>query len=132
MKALAALFLVFGLMNFSYAKTQEKGIPIFLNNCTNYGPGVSYLYQSCVNSNFISISRVVSGGFFPSCTNYGQEVDYFYTDCINRNFQEAAHALKNSVYLQFCSNYDRTTLDGFFTMCVNQNFQTIARALQQL
>lgn len=131
MKTFALLSMLLGFMNFSNAETKSTGVPVYLNYCMNIGQGVSFGYQSCVNMNFSTISRVVNG-FFPTCSNYGTEVDYFYTDCINRNFREAQRALNNTVYLSPCSNYDRTTLDGFFIMCVNQNFQTISRALGDL
>lgn len=111
-------------------KDGEKA-PIYLSYCMNFGQGVSYSFQSCVNNNFMSVTRVL-GGFMPSCTNFGTEVDYFYTSCISRNFREVQRLLRNSIYLTECMNYDRTTLDGFYVMCVNQNYGQIQRAIEQL
>lgn len=109
-------------------KTTEEANPVYLSYCSNFGNGVSYSYQSCVNNNFFLISTSI-GGFYQHCTNFGNEVDYFFLSCVNNSFREAQYRLKNTIYLRDCQNYNRQTLDYFFVSCVNNNFSDIQRAI---
>ena len=125
MKIISILILAFlSLGTFSAEKNS-----VFLSYCSNFGDGVSYSFQSCVNSNFSTIQREV-GGFFSYCSNFGQEVDYSFTSCVNQGFREAQRQLENSVYLQDCYNFDRKTLDYSFISCVNSNFSSLAREIK--
>lgn len=133
MKNILKLVLIFGLTLAPAIKAQEQDQTsekenIFLEYCSNYGSGVSYFYQSCVNNNFSTISRNV-GGFYSHCSNLGLDVDYFFISCINNNFNEVQRRLGNRVWLQYCANYDRSTLDYSFISCVNSNYRNIERAL---
>lgn len=112
------------------AKAQESNekAPIYLQYCSHFGTGVSYSFQSCVNSNFSSVARV-TGGFFQHCMNFSQEVDYGFTSCVNYGFREAQRQLNNNIWLQDCMNFDRKTLDYSFISCVNSNFSTIQREI---
>lgn len=111
-------------------KKEEKG-NIYLSYCSHYGAGVSYSFQSCVNSNFSSVSREI-GGYFSYCTNFGNEVDYGFTSCVNSGFREAQRQLNNNVWLQDCFNFDRTTLDFSFVSCVNSNFNQLQREIGKI
>lgn len=104
---------------------------IFLNYCTHYGSGVSYSFQSCINSNFTNIARYTQG-YYSYCSNFGQDVDFGFTSCINRNFQEAQRQLQNRIWLQDCYNYDRSSLDFSFTSCVNSNYGMIQREINKI
>ena len=134
MKLLLSLSLLISLTSFVSAQTSEtqknEKSPIFLGNCSHYGAGVSYSFQSCLNSNFAAISRV-TGGFFQYCTSMGSEVDYFFTSCVNSGFSEAQRQLENRIFLQHCLNFDRTQLDYSFTSCVNSNFSAIQREISK-
>ena len=127
------LFIVFSILSVQASeqgKVKEKATPVYLNYCSNYGNGVSYSYQSCVNNNFFLISTSI-GGFYQHCTNFGVEVDYFFLSCVNGAFREAQYRLKNTVYLPDCQNYNRQTLEYFFVSCVNNNFSEIQRAIRR-
>ena len=110
------------------AETTTEKAPIFLSYCSHFGTGVSYSFQSCVNSNFSAVSRI-TGGFFQNCMNFGQEVDYGFTSCVNSGFREAQRQLDNTVWMQSCMNFDRKTLDYSFISCVNSNFSAIQREI---
>ncbi len=127
MKKLFSVIAVFSLLiSFnSFAKKPHEGTNIILSHCMNIGSGVSFSFQSCVNSNFSQIGRTL-GGFFSHCMNIGNEVDYGFTSCVNSNFRTAERLLSNSVFLQDCYNFDRTTLDFSFVSCVNSNFNRIS------
>lgn len=129
MKILLLSFSLFLMQNISTAseKTSES---IFLGSCFNYGTGVSYSYQSCVNSNFNSIGRDI-GGFMSYCSNFGDEVSYSFTSCVNSNFREAARQLNNQVFLPDCFNFDRKNLDYSFISCANSNFMNLERVINQ-
>lgn len=131
MKKMILLVLLSGLSLLPLAKAEESSekAPIFLSYCSHFGSGVSYGFQSCVNSNFSTVGRAL-GGFFQYCMNIGQEVDYGFTSCVNSGFREAQRQLNNSVWLQDCMNFDRKTLDYSFISCVNSNFSTIQRELK--
>jgi hypothetical protein len=101
---------------------------IYLENCNNFGTGVNFDFQRCVNSNNSILSRQI-GGFYSYCQNMGVEVDYFYTSCVNDGFREAQIQLQNRVFLSDCQNYNRQTLDFFFVQCVNNNYRVIMRVL---
>lgn len=109
-------------------EVSEDKAPIFLSYCSHFGTGVSYSFQSCVNSNFSSVSRI-TGGFYQNCMNFGQEVDYGFTSCVNNGFREAQRQLQNTVWMQTCMNFDRKTLDYSFISCVNSNFSAIQREI---
>ena len=111
----------------SFSNTNEK---IFLSYCSNFGDGVSYSYQSCVNRNFSNIQRELNGAFFSYCSNFGDEVSYSFTSCLNRNFDAVERELDYNVFLSYCSNFSRSELDFSFTSCVNSNYRAIERALQ--
>lgn len=130
MKKTILLILLFGLSIFPLAKAEEQSekAPIYFSYCMHYGEGVSYGFQSCINSNFTTLSRMV-GGYFQYCMNIGQEVDYGFTSCVNSGFREAQRRLSNGVWLQECMNFDRKTLDYSFISCVNSNFNIIQRAI---
>ena len=129
MKFFVLIFTIFSLQNIALAKT-ETTEAIFLGSCFNYGNGVSYSYQSCITSNFNSISRE-TGGFLSYCSNFGDEVSYSFTSCINSNFREVARKLNNEIFLPDCFNFDRKNLDYSFISCANSNFTTIERAINQ-
>ena len=128
MKYILSITLLASLSIFSRAHASDKAT-IFLGSCNNFGTGVSYMFQSCVNSNFSTISREI-GGFYSSCTNFSTEVDYFFTSCVNSGFRQAQRELGNSVWVQDCANYDRKTLDYSFISCVNSNFSQIQRVIK--
>lgn len=122
------LFLV---SNLSANAAQEEGQVIgqnkfILSYCSHFGSGVSFSFQSCVNSNF---SRVASelGGFSSYCSNIGDEVSFSFTSCVNRNFSNAQSRGDGSLYLRYCTNFDRTRLDFSYVSCVNSNFNAIER-----
>lgn len=100
----------------------------YLPQCHNYGPGVSYFYQSCVNNNFATIAKRTRA-YYQQCVNYTPEVDYFFNNCVNNNFRETQWRLGNRVWLDECPNYDRSTLDFFFQNCVNSNYMKIQRVI---
>ncbi len=130
MKKLVLLTLLASVSILPSVKAEDSNdkAPIFLSYCSHYGTGVSYSFQSCVNSNFSAISRITTG-FFQNCMNFGQEVDYGFTSCVNSNFREAERKLENNIWLQNCMNFDRKTLDYSFISCVNSNFNTIQREI---
>lgn len=130
--AAIAAFCAFSLLPVAQAESikAEKG-NIYLSYCSHYGAGVSYSFQSCVNSNFSSVSREI-GGYFSYCTNFGNEVDYGFTSCVNSGFREAQRQLNNNVWLQDCFNFDRTTLDFSFVSCVNSNFSQLQREIGKI
>ncbi len=97
--------------------------------CSNFGSGVSYSFESCVNSNFDSVKRDLGAAIFFSCVNVGSEVDYGFTSCIESNFRQAERLLAGRVWLDTCRNYDRSTLDFSYVSCVNSNFREIDSAL---
>ena len=127
-KIFFALFLIL-IQNLSYTQTRNTE-SIFLGSCYNYGTGVSYSYQSCINSNFSSIGRE-TGGFMSYCSNFGDEVSYSFTSCVNSNFREAARKLNNEIFLPDCFNFDRKNLDYSFISCANSNFMNLERAVNQ-
>ena len=106
-------------------KPHEPAPTVFLSYCSHFGTGVSYSFQSCVNSNFSSVQREL-GGFFSYCMNIGKEVDYSFTSCVNSGFREAQRQLGNNVWLQDCYNFNRDSLDFSFVSCVNSNFSRIS------
>lgn len=129
---LSALFACLMTLSASFAgnaqedfseKSQDK---IILSYCSHYGSGVSFSFQSCVNSNFSRVSQVL-GGFSSYCSNFGDEVSFSFTSCVNRNFQNAQSQADGSLYLQYCSNFDRTSLGFGYVSCVNSNFRAIER-----
>ena len=129
MKKLIPLFLLAALTILPQAQANEETkSPIFLSNCSHYGPGVSYSFQSCVNSNFSAIDRVL-GGFALNCMNIGKEVSYAFTSCVNANFRQVELKLEGNVWLQDCVNFDRTNLEYMFISCVNSNFKKIEREI---
>lgn len=137
MKTISNLAVIAAFSAFSFlplvqaeVKNEEKG-NIYLSYCSHYGSGVSYSFQSCVNSNFASVSREI-GGYFSYCTNFGTEVDYGFTSCVNSGFREAQRQLNNNVWLQDCFNFDRTTLDFSFVSCVNSNFSQLQREIGRI
>ncbi|MBC7538480.1 MAG: hypothetical protein H7281_06645 [Bacteriovorax sp.] len=127
LKITVLLALILPFNNFVNA-TDNKN-QIYLSYCTNYGAGVDYSFQSCINMNNSSIAREI-GGFYSSCMNYGQQVDYFFTSCVNQGFREAERQLNNSIYLSDCENYNSKTLDFFYVSCVNNNYSEIQRAIK--
>lgn len=129
MKFLLLIVTFFLFQNIATA-TNKNTESIFLGSCFNYGTGVSYSYQSCVNSNFNSISRDL-GGFMSYCSNFGDEVSYSFTSCVNSNFREAARQLNNQVFLPDCFNFDRKNLDYSFISCANSNFMNLERVINQ-
>ncbi len=129
MKILLLSISLFLFQNIATAKN-ENTEAIFLGSCYNFGTGVSYSYQSCVNSNFNSIGRDL-GGFMSYCSNFGDEVSYSFTSCVNSNFREATRKLNNEVFLPDCFNFDRKNLDYSFISCANSNFMTLERAINQ-
>lgn len=114
----------------SFANEEKNQDKAYMSYCTHSGPGVSYFFQSCVNSNFSTVVREI-GGHYSYCMNGGNEVDYFFVSCINSNFSTAQRQLNNTIYVQYCTSSDRTTLDYFFQSCVNSNFNRIQRAIDQ-
>lgn len=129
MKILVIFSSLLFFQNLALSK-QIQSEAIFLGSCFNYGTGVSYSYQSCINSNFNSIGRDL-GGFMSYCSNFGDEVSYSFTSCVNSNFREAARKLNNEVFLPDCFNFDRKNLDYSFISCANSNFMTLERAINQ-
>ncbi len=108
---------------------------IFLSSCHNYANGrdaVGYSYQFCLNNNFRAIEREVEGNLFLSnCSNYGETVSFSFTSCVQRNFREIERALRaTNVFLSYCSNFSRDSLDFSFTNCVNSNWRSVERALR--
>lgn len=139
MKNVAKLILIVGLSLLSFAHAGEhkqqkvqkdQKANIYLSYCSHFGTGVSYSFQSCVNSNFSSVAQTI-GGYFSYCTNFGAEVDYSFTSCVNSGFREAQRQLDNKVWLRDCYNFDRTTLDFSFVSCVNSNFSDIQREVSK-
>ncbi len=130
MKKMILLVSLSALSILPFAKAEEvsEKAPIFLSYCSHFGTGVSYSFQSCVNSNFSAVARI-TGGFYQYCMNIGQEVDYGFTSCVNSGFREAQRQLNNNIWLQDCMNFDRKTLDYSFISCVNSNFNTIQREI---
>lgn len=117
---------MFFISSFSFAKISEELKPqVFLSYCTHFGSGVSYSFQSCINSNFQTIQREL-GGFFSYCMNIGDDVSYSFVSCVNSGFRETQNKLENNVWLQDCYNFDRTNLDYSFVSCVNSNFNRIS------
>lgn len=106
-------------------KPHEPTPTVFLSYCSHFGTGVSFSFQSCVNSNFSSVQREL-GGFFNYCMNIGKEVSYSFTSCVNSGFREAQRQLGNNVWLQDCYNFNRDTLDFSFVSCVNSNFSRVS------
>lgn len=111
-------------------ETKKEDKMIFLSNCTNFGQGVSYAFQSCVNRNFDTIRRELNNSLYMYCSNIGSDVSYSYTSCIRRNFDQVQRDLQNGVYLQYCSNFGRE-LDYFYVSCVNRNFREIERYINR-
>ncbi|MCP4912974.1 MAG: hypothetical protein GY909_07635 [Oligoflexia bacterium] len=103
---------------------------IFLSHCSNYGQGVSFAFQSCVNRNFDAIKRELNNSFYMYCSNIGSDVSFSYTSCIRNNFNTVERDLQNGVYLQYCSNFGRE-LDYFYISCVNSNFRSIERYINR-
>lgn len=122
------VFLSFLLLISMTSFANDKGT-IFLSYCSHFGSGVSYSFQSCINSNFSTVQREL-GGYFSYCSNFGTEVDYGFTSCINQGFREAVRLLENRVYLSDCYNFDRKNLDFGFISCVNSNFSSIQREVK--
>lgn len=113
----------------TYAATNhDKKNNVYLSYCSNFGTGVSYSFQSCVNSNFSDIGREL-GGYLSYCSNFGDGVSYSFTSCVNQGFREAARLLDNSIYLSDCMNFDQKNLDYSFISCVNSNYGQISRAI---
>lgn len=129
MKNLVMIFTFVLFQNISSAANINTE-SIFLGSCYNYGTGVSYSYQSCINSNFSSVGRE-TGGFMSYCSNFGDEVSYSFTSCVNSNFREAARKLNNEIFLPDCFNFDRKNLDYSFISCANSNFMNLERAVNQ-
>lgn len=103
---------------------------VYLNPCFEYQQqGVSYTYQSCVNRNFSRISNEL-GIFLSHCSNYGDEVSYSFTSCVERNFNSIESKV-TSLYLGYCSNFDRERLSYSFTSCVNRNFDSVEREINK-
>lgn len=109
--------------------SQPLQTKIFMSYCSHFGDGVSLSFQSCVNSNFSSAARSV-GGYASYCSNFGDEVSFSFTSCINRNFQNIQSRADGSLYLRYCSNFDRERLSYSYVSCVNSNFSAIQRYAQ--
>lgn len=124
-----SMLLLVSVINPVSAKKPHEPVPtVYLSYCSNFGTGVNYSFQSCVNSNFSSVQREV-GGFYGYCMNIGNEVDYSFTSCVNSGFREAQRQLGNNIWLQDCYNFNRDTLDFSFVSCVNSNFSRISSEL---
>ncbi len=133
MKFTITLFaLLMALVSFSALAEDNRDdkANIYLSYCSNYGAGVNFSFQSCVNNNFSSVGREI-GGYFSYCANYGDEVSFSFTSCVNSGFREAARILDNNIYLQNCYNFDQKNLDFSFISCVNSNYSEISRAISQ-
>lgn len=134
MKTFLSFVLFLSLSSLGFAQDEVKAnekAPIYLSYCSHFGQGVSYSFQSCVNSNFSSVSRVM-GGFISNCYNIGNEVSFSFTSCVNSGFRTIERQFNNAIWLQECMNFDRQTLDYSFVSCVNSNFGTIQRAITNL
>jgi hypothetical protein len=127
---LLSLLLAFVSFNVMADVNKDDKAIIYLGYCSNYGAGVNYSFQSCVNNNFSSVGREL-GGYFSYCANYGDEVSYSFTSCVNSGFSEAARLLGKNIYLQNCYNFDQKNLDFSFISCVNSNYSEISRAISQ-
>ena len=130
-------YILLAMLSFSFMsqttmakKPHEPAPTVFLSYCSHFGTGVSYSFQSCVNSNFSSVQREI-GGFYGYCMNIGNEVDYSFTSCVNSGFREAQRQLGNNVWLQDCYSFGRDTLDYSFVSCVNSNFNRISSELSR-
>lgn len=130
-------YILLAMISFSFMsqtamakKPHEPAPTVFLSYCSHFGTGVSYSFQSCVNSNFSSVQREI-GGFYGYCMNIGNEVDYSFTSCVNSGFREAQRQLGNNVWLQDCYSFGRDTLDYSFVSCVNSNFNRISSELSR-
>ena len=98
---------------------------IYPTYCSNYGPGVSYSYQSCINSNFSQFARELDA-YVGHCYNYGDRVSYSFTSCVNNNFREIDRHL--GTYSGFCTSYG-DDLSYSFVSCVYRNFSEAARVI---
>ena len=132
--ALALLFMTMASLptvKASENANSEKGIPLYMSYCMHFGTGVSPSFSSCVNSNNSSIARVFNA-YFSQCYNFGNEVSSSFVSCVNDGFREAERRFNHSIYLSYCMNFDRTSLDSSFVSCVNSNYGTIQRAAANL
>lgn len=120
------LLLSFG----SFADSQGQENKSFFSYCSHFGDGVSFSFSSCVNSNFRTVQNDL-GGFYSYCSNFGDEVSFSYISCIQSNFRTAERNSDGSLYLSYCSNFDRDRLDFSFVSCVNSNFRSIQTYLNR-
>ncbi len=111
-------------------QSQEKVNKVVLSYCSNFGDGVSFSFSSCVNSNFTRLQGSL-GGFYRYCSNFGDEVSFSYINCIQSNFRTAESNADGSLYLSYCSNFDRSRLSFSYVSCVNRNFNTIESYLRR-
>jgi hypothetical protein len=114
----------------SEGQTQISTNKIVLSYCSNFGDGVSFSFSSCVNSNFQRLQREL-GGFYSYCSNIGDEVNFSFTNCIQSNFRSAERNADGSLYLNYCTNFDRTRLSFSYVSCVNNNFRSIETYLRK-
>jgi|GEM_PF-4170457 len=102
----------------------DKG---FFPYCSNNGSNLSFSFQSCVSSNFLT-AQTQSGTYLQSCYASNDRADFFYTSCINNNFNRLASKYPD-LFFSHCTNYPDTDVSFFFISCVNNNFSTLARKL---
>lgn len=114
----------------SFAETQTESEKAYFSYCSNFGDGVSFSFSSCVNSNFRSLSNDING-YYSYCSNFGDEVSFSYISCIQSNFRTAERNSDGSLYLSYCSNFDRDRLNFSFVSCVNSNFRSIQTYLNR-
>lgn len=131
MKKITILFfLIFGL-SYTYAtEAEDANQKAFFSYCSNFGDGVSFSFSSCVNRNFREAQREL-GGFYSHCSNFGDEVSFSYISCIQSNFRSVERNADGSLYLSYCSNFDRDRLGFSFVSCVNSNFRSIESYLRR-
>ena len=103
---------------------------LFLRSCydNTRTTGVSYSYQSCINSNFTAIKREIDIRNF-HCSNLGNRATYSFTSCIERNFQSVEDNM--DVRLDYCTNFDRDKLSYSYQICIRRNFTKIERVLKE-
>lgn len=98
----------------------------YLGYCSNYGDGVSFSFSSCINRNFARVGQQL-GRVMRHCFNSSQGVSFSFTSCINSNFRSIESSSNGSLFLRYCSNFNRDRLDFSYVSCVNSNFSAISR-----